>query len=216
MNTKNDFFEGMSKSELAIKIQTVIQTYEYDQEFSFPLLSDLILKKHYYCSRHNLFPVLFRKKPNARNNYYLEAHFPAHGWHRTSWYECVYPKNHKKILEQRLRYAVYPQIIAYKNKHPICEHCGHNPSEEVDHISPQFNTIIENAMSLTPTMNLEVSQQKMDWLTQKPLLLPEDHPSIEYVLKIHECALLQAVCRPCHREITIRRRMIDDDLRYAA
>jgi len=213
---QHGYFQGASKTALRREIQTLLLTYKYNQEFSSSLLSDLVYEKHYYCSRHKLRPTLFRKGYRKGGGYNFEAFFPAHGWHRVSWRQCINPHSERELIGQALRNAVQPIIAAYKSEHPVCERCCSKSSEEVDHMWPAFSTIMENAMRLILTMNLDDLQTNFDWWSKKSFTLADDNPALIYTLQAHENAALQALCRKCHEDVTRHRRIIDESLRYAA
>lgn len=216
MRRHDYFFQGMYKKDLAYEIRQIINQYELGQEFNFPLLSELLFEKHFYCAKHKLWPTMFRKIAHPHNEHTLEGFFPAFGWHRISWYGCIYPKSWKTLLDKTLRKAIHPTIMAYKQQHPVCERCGSNQSEEVDHIAPQFNDLLKDAMKLITQGEMERLLEDYNWWEKQSFELPENNLALKYVLSTHEHVAVQALCKKCHVAVTLSRRMLPENLQSTA
>src|SRR4051812_20548615 len=77
-------------------IRGVIDAQPFDTPFESALLSDLILERHYFCSRRGFQPSRYRKL-GGYNEYAVEASFSAAaaprqtGWQSGSWTESLSP-----------------------------------------------------------------------------------------------------------------------------
>jgi len=207
---KHQYFQGMNKIALKKEIRELLSLYNMNQEFESVLLSGLILEKHYYCSKHNLRPLKFRKTyADVGTTYKFEAFFTTHGWHGISWRQCIEPRNKKVWISQLLRNAIAPISSKYKKEHLVCERCGKQASQEVDHVKPEFNEILLNALALIPDASLKNLLENMNWWSKQPFALPADNPALLYAIQVHQTAILQALCKKCHIEVTqLRKNLI--------
>lgn len=198
MTRGSPYFAGLTKSNLTETIRSEIASYEIGQEFESKLISDLIAEKHYYCSRKQLRPVRFKKMFRPGAAYDFSGFFPGDGWHLVSWRQCITPRDEDAWLKSALREAIEPITSEYKSSHEICERCGAVRAEHVDHVSPEFDALALKAIGLLSEKEIEEAFVLFDWWSKEPFTLPESNPAVRSILKDHESAVLQAVCKPCH------------------
>jgi hypothetical protein len=82
----------------------------------------------------------------------------------------------------------------------VCERCGLRPTEDVDHVEPTFETIVHSALTLMSQEQKDEVMKSLNWDEESEFLLPDNHVVVRRVLKAHETAKLQAVCKVCHQE----------------
>jgi len=196
--TRQPFFEGMNKSKLIKTIQDEIANFDFNEEFESQLISDLIAEKHYYCSGKQLRPARFRKTDRGNDSYDFWGFFQNHGWHVVSWRQCINPRNQTDWLVRALRDAAQPIVSRYKSCHPVCERCQVVVSDDVDHVSPEFNDIATEIIgTLSPEQTVQIFE-RFDWWDKEPFSLPPNHVALEQLERAHRTARLQAVCKTCH------------------
>jgi hypothetical protein len=203
MEANSYFFQKYkTKTALETGIKNLIKNYEFNQDFESELLSDLIAEKHYACSLQGLRPLWFQKKKNnSKNNssYDFFGFFTPLGWYPISWKKCLYPENKESIVNRALRDAIQPLCFERKRQYPICEQCKEAPSEETDHVEPEFDVIAKQAMETLSEKDWESIINTFDFLEKEPFRLPDTNPARIYTLEAHKTAKLQAVCKECHR-----------------
>ena len=161
----------------------------------------MIAEKHYYCSRNGLRPLRFKKEPR-NSSYNFSGFFAPVGWHKISWHQCFDSENKKfkeKIVNRALRDAIQDFCSERKRQYPICEQCKKAPSEETDHVDPEFDVIAKQAMETLSEKDWESIINTFDFLEKKPFELPDTNPARIYTLEAHKTAKVQAVCKECHR-----------------
>ncbi|WP_414545199.1 hypothetical protein [Nostoc sp. CCY0012] len=205
---KNNYFFRDYKTKTALEkdIKDLIGSYAFNQEFESELLSDLIAQKHYYCSFHGIKALQFKKQKNY-NSYDFYGFFTTLGWHKVSWRKCIYPESKELIVKQALRDAIQPYSSERKRQYPICERCFKEPSEETDHIDPEFDVIAKQALETLSDKDWEsIMINSFDFSIKEPFRLPENNPALIYTLEAHKTAKLQAVCKKCHNANAKERR----------
>lgn len=205
MNRGKPYFGGLTKTQLTQAIRAELGQYPIGQEFESALVAGLIAEKHYYCSKKGIKPARFRKSFRAGAAYDFEGFFPERGWHMVSWVQCITPRDEQDWLKRALRDAVQPIVAAYKSAHPKCELCP-APSEHVDHVAPEFDSMVKEAMSLLNQQQLDAAFAQFDWWSKEAFSLPALSPAIQSVLAAHNTAQLRAVCQPCHTRSSKERR----------
>jgi len=198
MGRSQPYFKGQTKTQVEKEVQGILELYQIAEEFSSEYLSDLITEKHYYCSQHRIRPTSFRKEFKPGSGYYFAGYFQDKGWHQVSWKQCIYPRRDEDWIVTALRDAVRPDIVIYKQAHLICERCGQIPSEDVDHVEPEFDVIAKSALKLMTEDDWRAAIFEMDWWSDEPFVLPENNPALQYTLESHKNVTLQAVCKDCH------------------
>lgn len=183
--------------------QTFLKTQPLNREFESYMLSSMFHRYHPVLSRFGFWPTRFKKLPPRPGRYWggydLNAYLPEIGsWRHTSYRKCFSPTGIEVRLQIELRSSVKDLLLARRRDYPICERCGILPSEEVDHVKPEFKDIWAEAKKWFRPIELTT------WETQRlanpvfELRLPEDHPAVQYVRKAHENVQLMAVCKRCH------------------
>ena len=198
MSRGKEFFQGMTKNRLKEVIREEIAAVDFGQEFECSLIADLILQKHYHCAAQRIRPTRFRKLHRPGAAYDFQGYFPAHGWHGVSWTQCIDPRDEMAWLDRALRDAAHPIISSYRAIHPVCERCGINPSNEVDHVFPEFNVMVTQIIQTLSPLHVEEIFSRFNWLDKEPFSLPSGHVALQLIDDAHQTAILQAVCKPCH------------------
>lgn len=200
MPRSKTYFGGMNKTTLLTTIQNELKKYELNDEFSFDLLSDLILSKHYFCSAKGLRPIKFRMTPRAGGPYDFHGFFENHGWHKVSWRKCLSQGSELDWLKRALRDEAHTIIKPYRNANPICESCQSAPSEEVDHVFPEFNKMVLDIIGALTKEQISEAFKLYDWWKDEDYTLPSNHQARLMLHQAHKTAKLSAVCHRCHVE----------------
>lgn len=188
-----------SKRSLVTAVQKELSQYKIGEEFTSPLLSDLVSKHHLHCSRLGYKPVQFRKIPlpeyPSSSTYELQGYFVAIGWHDVSWRKCIYHPTYHDEVKQFLREHVHQSLQSQKKAK--CERCGSTKQLEVDHMEPTFNEIY--IMARANFLPEEVASWAYhDWLNNTRFSLPEEHPVVQLFDRIHSNSRIQTLCTRCH------------------
>lgn len=200
MARSKPYFSGMNKTELTEKCREIVNGFGIGEEFQSDLISDLILEKHYFCSVHKDRPDKFRKTARKGPGYNFEGYFQGKGWHRVSWSKSITPPKQLTIANEALRLEIQPIIFKYKETHPICEKCNSNKDVEVDHVNPEFKSIVSEALSTMSSNDWNDAFLNFEWWSSSQFRFPNNNPALRYTLKVHETAILQSVCKACHLE----------------
>lgn len=192
-----------SKQSLKAYIQQELAEKPFYQEFTNFILTNLVWRHHYWFSKYNYLPTRFRKvhweNGEYRNSYRFEAYFPKLGeWRNLSWNKCIFGHDLSKNINAILRDSVNDHVALYKDFHQVCERCGISRSEEVDHVNPEFIVIQNAAWGFITEQDVQGWEEHVMNEERWDFTIPKDHPAIQYVIKAHETAILQAVCKPCH------------------
>ena len=196
-NRAKPFFQGKTRQTLKAEIRAFLAGHDLGDEFEFSLLSELINAKHYYCEPHNLRPTRF-KKTFRIGGYEFWGSFPDHGWHRVSWAQCISPRRDEDWIKRALRDAARPFIVDYKGKHPTCERCGCNETQDVDHVSPEFDDIAHKIIADLSDADWLKIIMAFDWWKEDAFAIPPGSPALQELQLAHRTAILQAVCKSCH------------------
>jgi hypothetical protein len=191
--------EYMTKAALTNAVRAVVNPAPFDDEFQSELLSSLIAERHWHCKLHGIAPTKFRKTRGWGDGYDFWGWFEPSGWHKVSWRKCITPDSVEDVLKRALRSAVRPIIAAYKSEHPLCERCGLRGTQEVDHVDPSFDRIVQTALALLAEEEKDQVMKSLDWDEESEFLLPDGHPVVLSVRKAHATTKLQAVCPQCHQ-----------------
>ena len=195
---KQPFFMGLNKTETRQKVRGILQAFKINEEFTSDFISELVLQHHYYCKHAQLRPERFRMTLRKSGKYDFEGLFPGKGWHRVSWDKAITPPNTKSWLKDSLRDLIQPTMFAYKKSNSICESCGLRPSEEVDHVEPEFDVIADEAILALSENDLKEAFSYFDFWETGKFKLRIKSPAVAKFLSRHEAARLMAVCKECH------------------
>lgn len=201
------YYAGLSKTELEKAIQDLLSSFGMSEEFESELISGLVEAKHYYCSKKGLRPSAFRKSPRKGSGYDFEGFFHGRGWHKVSWTQCLRPREDLDWLKRALRDAIQPRVIGpYKRVHPYCEICNVAPTEEVDHVDPEFDVLASAAIGCMSVDEYNRAFERFDWWSAEPFSLEPSNSAVVAILRAHETATLCAVCHSCHLRCAQERR----------
>ncbi|HEY9228774.1 MAG TPA: hypothetical protein VIP11_19130, partial [Gemmatimonadaceae bacterium] len=193
MPQRKPFFQGMNKKATAAAVRVVVESVPFEQEFESELISNLISEKHYYCSRHGIRPMRFRKMGHAIWPYDLQGWFAERQkWHSVTWLRCVYPRRDQDWIARALRDAIAPELAAYKKARPICERCHAAASEEMHHVDPTFKKIVATALKRLDEHAWQAIVDHFDWWSDKPFTLPSNSPALAALQEVHAHAQLLA------------------------
>jgi hypothetical protein len=195
-----------TKAALEEAVRRTVNPVPYNVEFESSLISDLIAERHWYCKHNRLRPTRFKRTSAWNGGYDFYGWFDSIGWHKVSWRKCIRPDNVDNVLKRAIRTAIRPIIAEYKASHPVCERCGTCPSKEVDHVSPTFDEMYQEAVATMSDEDKERVMARQNWDDESEFRLPNDDPLIESILGSHRGAQLQAVCTGCHQDNARERR----------
>ncbi len=199
MPKRKTHFKGLNKTQTKEKVRSIVNAIGFEQEFEAEFISDLILEKHYFCSREKLRPSKFKKMRRNSGKYDFYGFFLEKKWCKVSWSKCISPPTEISLLTEALRREIQPLLFKYKDKHPICEKCCSTESSDVDHVKPEFKEICQKALNLMRKDDWDIAFDTFDWWNEECFKLPEHNPAVLYVMEAHKSAILQAVCKECHR-----------------
>jgi hypothetical protein len=163
-----------TQADLRAAIRKIISEQPFKEPFESALISDLIVERHYFCSKRNLRPLRFRKIPGyGPKRYSFEGDFSglstqhSTGWHRVSWEKCIKPpvSDWDRIV-RAMRDRVEPQKRQYRDEHPFCKHCSVAPSDEVHHNDPAFQTIAAQVRDLVSDEDIVDCLGSWDWFNK--------------------------------------------------
>ena len=187
-----------TQAELIDAIRAIVDPQPFDAAFSAPLISDLILERHYFCQRRSLRPTAF-KKTREDTPYRFHGEFPNFGWHPVSWRKCVHRRpSARDILCRALRDRTLPAKVDYRRHHPICEACGQCPAVEVHHAEPTFDALAESVLAAMTPAEQDSALAAWDWFQKGEFSIPDAHALAVRFDRIHAQARLQALCKRCH------------------
>ena len=197
-------------------IRSIVNSQPFKIPFESPLISDLILERHYFCSLRGLRPSRFRKLPGY-GAYTFEGDFSGLptpvpiGWHPVSWAKCLAPPvaNWDRIVRAK-RDRIEPLKMHYRDRHPICEACNRRPAVEVHHSNPSFLSIADSVRSRVSDSEVSECLGSWNWFLRDNFTLPDDDRITIIFDELHSTATLQALCRECHNET--KRRLSQPDL----
>ena len=196
-NLDGRFFK--TKKAVQDAVRASLNAHPLVQVFECPLLADLVVKHHYYCSKHDLRPVRFRKMPREKGGYELQGWFnELNSWHGVSYLKCLNPPTFEQFINKALRDAVFPLVRAAEK--PCCEKCGSVYRLEVDHVKPTFNEMFQEALKALDDKD-RAAWAAYNWVTHASLVLPPDGGAVKKILELHQTATLQTLCAPCHRNV---------------
>jgi hypothetical protein len=203
------FFD--SKAAVTRAVRTELLQYNWWDQFTSPLLADLLSHYHHALPRLGLVPLKFRKTPPLESNrledYNFEAYFDdprIGGWHGVSWVKCLRPSTYFDEVREFLRRTIAPAMASQRGLR--CESCGSNQNLEVDHASPAFQEIFLEAVKQFTMAEID-GWAYHDWIGEERFKLPRDHPVTQSFLTLHAGAVLQTLCRTCHIQKTNGRQM---------
>ena len=195
-----------SKAAVTRAVREELTHHARWDEFTSPLLADLLTNYHHALPRLGLVPLKFRKTPplesNRESDYNFEAYFKdprLTGWHGVSWVRCLKPPTYFDEVREFLRRIIAP--IMATHRHPSCDRCGSTQNLEVDHAQPTFQ---EMFLAATTAFTAEeiASWAYHDWIGEERFRLPSDHPVTKGFLLLHDVAAFQTLCRQCHAKKT--------------
>jgi hypothetical protein len=187
-----------TKKAIQEDVRACLKTKRLFDPFCSELLSDLVQSYHYYCKREGLRPAKFRKKPRARGGYTLQGWFEGVGWHGVSYLKCLTPPTFETEMTKALRTVVEP--VVWAKKKPCCEKCGSTYQLEQDHVEPKFKTILTRCLAVAGEEERS-AWETFDWLKEETFTLPPSCPAVKLALELHETAVIQTLCAPCHRNV---------------
>ena len=198
-----------TKVALKHAIRTEMAQYSINQQFKSDLLAQLIYYRHPYASHKALSPTLFKQAPPTlyRSGYHFEALFPSIGWRGISWNKCVTPKTYHDEVRGYLRWTLAPVLAEAKGFK--CELCFDTRKLEVDHHSPTFEQMYQQAATLFTAQEIE-TWAYYDWDGIPGFRLPPTHPVFKAFMAAHQTAILKTFCHDCHQRATRIRRENDD------
>lgn len=199
-----------TKKAATLAFRQILDVEPFVKPFENSMLSDLIHERHYFCSKHDLRPLRFRKIRDY-GHYRLEGEFTGIGWHPVSWTKCI-----EKLwtpwdyVVRAMRDHVEDIKTSYRRLNPICEHCYSNESEQVHHAAPTFLEITQRVREQVADAEIENCLHGWNWLEKENFVLPPGHKIALLFEKIHATAKLEAVCKKCHDATKSRKRNLPE------
>ena len=186
-------------------VRKIVNSQGFNIAFESPLISDLVVERHYFCSRHGLRPRRFRKLHRSPG-YSFEGDFSGLrtprpiAWHGVSWTQCLaVPKTDWSRLVRAMRDRIEPEKARYKREHPLCEACRVHPTEEAHHETPTFDGITGSVRNLVDDAEIAECLAGWDWFLNDSFALPEGNKITTAFDQIHATATLRALCTGCHK-----------------
>lgn len=205
-NQPNYWRTFVHQNDVEAAVRVVVDAASYYSAFTSELISDLIAERHYYCRRHGLRPILFKKTREDRP-YRFYGEFPRVGWHPVSWIKCVRtPPTREAIIRDALRQSTEVDKTAFRRAHPLCAHCGRAPSAETHHAEPTFADLVASVFASATEADLESALDGWNFFDPQPFTLPAGHIIQHLFVERHRQARLEALCKTCHNATKRRAR----------
>ncbi|ACB77733.1 hypothetical protein [Opitutus terrae] len=186
------------QKDLEEAVRAVVDPVPDNAPFVSELISDLIADRHYYCRLHGLRPTRF-KRTCEDQPYRFYGEFPQFGWHPISWSKCLKPpQTREAIIRDALRQSTEFDKTAFRRAHPLCQHCGREPSAETHHAEPPFAELVASVFATVTEADLESALQTWNFFDSQPFMLPANHVIQLRFDERHRQARLEALCRRCH------------------
>ncbi len=197
-------------------MRALVDAEPYYVPFAAPLISEIIADRHYYCRRVGLRPKQFKKTHEDRP-YRFYGDFDVIGWHPVSWTICVKrPPTRESTIGDALRASSEEAKRTFRRKHPICQHCGQEPSVETHHADPTFADLIAEVFSAVTEADLDSALKDWNFFDPKVFALPAGHIVQRLFDERHALARLEALCKTCHDRTKRRKPFSDDSSERAA
>jgi hypothetical protein len=197
-NRPNYWRTFVFQKDLEIAVRALVDAAPDYVAFAAPMISDLIAERHYYCRRAGLRPKQFKKTCEDRP-YRFYGDFDGIGWHPVSWTACVKrPPTRESTISDALRQSTEEAKRAFRNKHPLCQHCGKAQSVETHHANPTFADLVTEVFSAVSEADLESALKDWNFFDPKEFVLPRDHVVQRLFDERHAHTRLEALCKTCH------------------
>jgi hypothetical protein len=196
------YFADLSKTDAKKKAKAILASHDLHEEFNDSWLSDLYATYHYGCKKYQLRPERFKKTPHHifSNSYQVECYFSSLGWKPASYLLCFENRDWRSRTITAFRHLTGAFMLRYLSNNPVCEKCG-APSQEVDHVDPEFSEIVSRALGLFPDSYWkDLHDDNHDWMNEGHYSLPENNPAVYYIQYLHQDGVIavQALCKACH------------------
>ena len=218
--SRGDFWHGMTKEQTLEYFSAELKKRPCNTFFAFPELTELLSLHHWRCLAYGQAPERFMKditeaKHRKWRAYVLKGHFPCGAIQAISFREAINPKTTRFYIVDYLRKVTRDYTADYINNNPTCVKCG-APAREADHVYPPFSKLADIAYKQFTEAHWRSYVEKFrakavaNINADTRFSLPEDHPSVRYILWVHEKGLvtLQSLCVDCHKKETKARRSV--------
>ena len=197
--------EFSTSEEIRIAVRNVLKGFKLETEFESALISDLIAERHYFCSLKGLRPSKFKKVHVYGEQ--LQGYFDGIGWHPVSWYRSAgKPPTVRGQISDALRLRIKPLKAPYFQNHRICEYCNSAPSVEIHHEALEWREIMDMIFSEVFASDVDSVMESWDWFNKDEFEIPDGSRIALVFDRIHESAVLKALCKKCHNSTKRRTR----------
>jgi hypothetical protein len=116
-----------TQKEAFAAVRAIVNQYGLEQEFFHPLIQRLFIEQPYWCDPPGPAFTKFKwTKHELPNGATTERWFMCflERWQERSWRKAIAgPPSFDRWLQIIAREAIMPIVSAYRDTHPICEHC---------------------------------------------------------------------------------------------
>lgn len=193
-----------SKTALQKAIQAEVAQYDIAEAFRSNLISDLMVARHPYCSQNHLRPSAFRKfyAQWGRSGYHFQGFFKRIGWKSLAWHKCIDQPTYHDEARKFLRWNLIP--ILHEARKSCCDRCNARGNLEVNHANPTFQEMYDQVSHLFTDEEID-TWAFYNWDNVPGFRIPPHHPVFKAFMALHENAILETLCKPCHRIATNHR-----------
>ena len=203
-----------NKSDLNRIIKQKIKELPRNLEFEDKLLSTIINELHDEVRKRNFKVIKFKIldwwgqegrwefcRERFRGGIFVIGFFePINEWHGVTLYPHKRGKNNvRKNLIDTLRQKWSEQA---KVREPFakCENCN-NLKPQLHHDNISFKEIVEKCLSFFSKKELEEGVGDDWWLhEQETDVIPNNHPAVQEMLRLHNKVKYRWLCYGCHKE----------------
>lgn len=195
-----------TKDEIQKRIARKLHAQPVGVTWTDIVLEDVAARWHYAMAALGLRPEAFVKRPSDRpNGWSLAAVLADLGVRSFSYRKCLQPWTFRHEVDKILRERVEPAIVAARG--PLCGGCGRPGLLDVHHVDPPWKTIVDGVWLALPE-DVRDGGGGMEhvvacWRDDVPYELPADFAGLFDAA--HATAVLETLCKPCHRALRSRR-----------
>jgi len=189
--------EFSTQEDIRKAVRKVLEGHKLETDFESTLISDLIAERHYYCSLKGLRPSKFKKVDVYDGQ--LHGYFDGIGWHPVTWYKSAgKPPTVRDHINDALRRRIRSLKVPYFRSHRICEYCNLVPSVEIHHEAPEWREIMDMIFAEVSAADVDAVMESWNWFHKDEFQIPDGSIIALVFDRIHESAVLKALCKSCH------------------
>ena len=216
--TKGNFIFGKwqfdTQKNLDINIKFLLKESPRNIEFENQFFKELINTYHKGVNYEKLKVTKFKildysnqigkwkyARDRFRGNFLVTGYFePVGEWYGVTVYPHKKSNVRQKLIEGlRQKWAEKAEI---RKAEQLCENCNIIPYPQLHHDNISFAEIAEECMKLFTKKELEIGIGNNWWKYECECdELPDDHPAVLEMFKLHENVTYKWLCYNCHKKV---------------